>query len=139
MELIRHHGVAIVGCGWAGMRHAKAFIAEGAQRRWTVDNDPARAAMIAGLRSGVRAVTSLEQALCDSTVTVVDVCTPHNQHAEICMQALAAGKDVLCEKPLAPAILEADKMVTPAEAAGKAAMCDGKQSFRPTLCANSDV
>jgi predicted dehydrogenase len=131
MELIQHPGVAIVGCGWAGMRHARAFIAEGAQLRWAIDNDPARAAMIAGLRSGVRAVASLEQALCDSTVTVVDVCAPHNLHAEICMQALAAGKDVLCEKPLAPAVSDADRMVTAAETAGMLLMVAENECFDP--------
>jgi myo-inositol 2-dehydrogenase/D-chiro-inositol 1-dehydrogenase len=131
MELIRHHGVAIVGCGWAGVRHAKAFVAEGAQLRWAVDNDPARAAMIAGLQSGVRAVTRLEQALSDSAVTVVDVCTPHNLHTEICMKALEAGKDVLCEKPLAPALSDADKMVTAAETAGMLLMVAENECFDP--------
>jgi myo-inositol 2-dehydrogenase/D-chiro-inositol 1-dehydrogenase len=129
MESIRPHGVAIVGCGWAGMRHAKAFIAEGAQLRWAVDIDPARAAMIASLQSGVRALTGLEQALCDSAVTVVDVCTPHNLHAEICMQAVAAGKDVLCEKPLAPALSDADKMAAAAETAGMLLMVAENECF----------
>jgi predicted dehydrogenase len=113
------------------MRHAKAFIAEGAQLRWAVDNDPARAAMIAGLQSGARAVTSLERALCDPAAGVVDVCTPHNLHAEICMQALAAGKDVLCEKPLAPALPDADKMATAAERAGVLLMVAENECFDP--------
>jgi predicted dehydrogenase len=51
-------------------------------------------------------------------VDLVDVCTPGSSHAEISLAALAAGKHVLCEKPLANSVDEARQM---AEAAAKAA------------------
>ncbi|TQN42008.1 putative dehydrogenase [Blastococcus colisei] len=51
-------------------------------------------------------------------VDLVDVCTPGNTHAEIAIAALEAGKHVLCEKPLANSVAEAEAM---AEAAAKAA------------------
>ncbi|AXG82999.1 Gfo/Idh/MocA family protein [Streptomyces paludis] len=50
-------------------------------------------------------------------VQVVDVCTPGDSHAEIAIAALEAGKHVLCEKPLANSVAEAEAMVRAAEAA----------------------
>ncbi|SBT45774.1 Predicted dehydrogenase [Micromonospora auratinigra] len=59
-------------------------------------------------------------------VDVVDVCTPGDSHCEITLAALAAGKHVLCEKPLANSVDEAREMVAAAERAradGVRAMC----------------
>ena len=50
-------------------------------------------------------------------VELVDVCTPGNTHAEIAIAALEAGKHVLCEKPLANTVAEAEAMVAAAERA----------------------
>ncbi|MFF8034537.1 MULTISPECIES: Gfo/Idh/MocA family protein [unclassified Streptomyces] len=50
-------------------------------------------------------------------VDLVDICTPGDSHAEIALAALAAGKHVLCEKPLANTVEEAQAMVRAAEEA----------------------
>ncbi|MEU7278239.1 Gfo/Idh/MocA family oxidoreductase [Streptomyces sp. NPDC045431] len=50
-------------------------------------------------------------------VQVVDVCTPGDSHAEIAIAALEAGKHVLCEKPLANSVTEAEAMTAAAERA----------------------
>ncbi|MFG2476027.1 Gfo/Idh/MocA family protein [Streptomyces fagopyri] len=50
-------------------------------------------------------------------VDLVDICTPGDSHAEIALAALAAGKHVLCEKPLANTVEEAEAMTAAAEAA----------------------
>src|SRR5690606_37753059 len=52
-------------------------------------------------------------------VDLVDVCTPGDTHAEIAIAALEAGKHVLCEKPLANSVAEAEAMVEAAEKAGR--------------------
>ncbi|MCT2586124.1 Gfo/Idh/MocA family oxidoreductase [Actinophytocola sp. S1-96] len=53
-------------------------------------------------------------------VQVVDICTPGDSHCEIALAALAAGKHVLCEKPLANNVAEAEQMAAAAkEAAGR--------------------
>ncbi|WP_372492213.1 Gfo/Idh/MocA family protein [Micromonospora cabrerizensis] len=59
-------------------------------------------------------------------IDVIDVCTPGDSHAEIALAALAAGKHVLCEKPLANTVAEARAMTAAAEvarAAGVRSMC----------------
>ena len=59
-------------------------------------------------------------------IDVVDVCTPGDSHAEIAIAALAAGKHVMCEKPLANTVDEARAMVAAAakaQAAGVRSMC----------------
>ncbi|WP_442934147.1 Gfo/Idh/MocA family protein [Micromonospora sp. CPCC 205561] len=59
-------------------------------------------------------------------IDVVDVCTPGDSHAEIALAALAAGKHVLCEKPLANTVAEARAMAAAAataQAAGVRSMC----------------
>ncbi|MFD4687504.1 Gfo/Idh/MocA family protein, partial [Streptomyces sp. NPDC058461] len=50
-------------------------------------------------------------------VDLVDICTPGDSHAEIAVAALAAGKHVLCEKPLANTVSEAEAMTSAAEKA----------------------
>ncbi|MEU6522894.1 Gfo/Idh/MocA family oxidoreductase [Streptomyces sp. NPDC046924] len=50
-------------------------------------------------------------------VDLIDICTPGDSHAEIALSALAAGKHVLCEKPLANTVAEAEAMVRAAEEA----------------------
>jgi len=52
-------------------------------------------------------------------VQIVDVCTPGDTHAEIAIAALAAGKHVLCEKPLANTVAEAEAMADAANAAAE--------------------
>ncbi|MFC9952436.1 Gfo/Idh/MocA family protein [Streptomyces prasinus] len=52
-------------------------------------------------------------------VDLIDICTPGDSHAEIAVAALAAGKHVLCEKPLANTVAEAEEMVRAAEEARK--------------------
>ncbi|UYM07470.1 Gfo/Idh/MocA family protein [Solicola gregarius] len=53
-------------------------------------------------------------------VDLIDICTPGDTHAEIAIAALEAGKHVLCEKPLANTVDEAERMAKAAEAAAQA-------------------
>lgn len=53
-----------------------------------------------------------------SDIDIIDICTPGSSHVDIAVAALEAGKHVLCEKPLANTVTEAERM---AEAAGRAA------------------
>jgi predicted dehydrogenase len=79
-----------------------------------VTSDPAKAAPF-----NTRAFKALDEALADPQVEAVYVGTPVFLHAPQTIQALKAGKDVLCEKPLAMNEAEARSMVQAAEEAGK--------------------
>ncbi len=56
--------------------------------------------------------------LADPAVEVVFICTPHSLHCPMSLAALSAGKHVVCEKPLALTLAEAEEMVAAAERAG---------------------
>jgi len=72
----------------------------------------------------------------DPSVDAVIVCTPPFAHAEPTIASLAAGKHVLCEKPFALDVAEAQAMVEAAEAAGKQlAMASARSRLNPELLA----
>jgi predicted dehydrogenase len=69
-------------------------------------------------------------------IDLIDICVPGNLHAEIAIAALEAGKHVLCEKPLANSVEEAEQMTAAAEAAkanGVYAMCGFSYRRTPAL------
>lgn len=69
-------------------------------------------------------------------IDLIDICTPGNTHREIALAALAAGKHVLCEKPLANTVAEADEMADAAAQAaeqGALAMCGFTYRRTPAL------
>ncbi|MEV7634936.1 Gfo/Idh/MocA family oxidoreductase [Pseudarthrobacter enclensis] len=69
-------------------------------------------------------------------IDLIDICTPGDTHAEIAIAALEAGKHVLCEKPLANTVAEAERMAAAARAAatsGVYAMCGYSYRRTPAL------
>lgn len=66
----------------------------------------------------VQEYASYEDLLADPAVDGVDLCVPHRAHAPMTLQALAAGKHVLTEKPIADTVAGAEEMVAQAERAG---------------------
>jgi predicted dehydrogenase len=60
----------------------------------------------------------LDAALADPRVQAVDICTPHPSHAGVALRAIAAGKHVLAEKPIATTLEDGRRMVAAAREAG---------------------
>jgi len=87
---------------------------ERSELRGIVTRDPAKAA-----RYGVEAFNNLESALDAGGVDAVYVASPVFLHASQTIESLAAGKHVLCEKPMAMSYDEARSMISAAEVAGK--------------------
>ena len=94
-------GVVVVGVGSLGsQRAAAAKVARGCRLVGVVDTDGVRALAVAA-RLGCRSTNSLDEALTWPDVDLVVIATPHADHTDGVEAALAAGKRVLCEKPLA--------------------------------------
>ncbi|WP_425838861.1 Gfo/Idh/MocA family protein [Streptomyces fractus] len=108
--------VGLIGAGGIARAHLPAWTALGA--RVTILSTDGHAEQLAAKYSefGVTAVQSLPELL--ARCTVVDVCTPTYTHRQLVLDAIAAGKDVVCEKPLSLDVDEAQKMADAAQAAG---------------------
>lgn len=98
----RPHRTALVGCGLISRSHLQAYAAFAgrAEVAWCVDLDLDRAQAMAET-CGARATDSLDEVLADPEVDAVEVLTPHHAHEGPTLAALAAGKAVLLQKPLA--------------------------------------
>jgi predicted dehydrogenase len=79
----------------------------------------------------VRRHDRFESLLADPDVDLVDICTPTGQHESMTLAALAAGKHVLVEKPIALTLEAADRMVAAARAAGRLLMVGQVLPFFP--------
>lgn len=106
--------VGLVGAGGIARAHLPAWIALGARVRVYSRSGTER--LLAEHPGTFEVVESLEALLADCTV--VDVCTPTPSHPEIVRAAAAAGKNVVCEKPLALTSSEAADLVTTCATAG---------------------
>ena len=80
--------------------------------------DPDPRARACAEAAGVRAVADAEALIADSTVEAVYVATPNHLHAAPVVRAAEAGKAVLCEKPMADSLVEAERMAEACSHAG---------------------
>ncbi|WP_425956467.1 Gfo/Idh/MocA family protein [Xylanimonas sp. McL0601] len=120
-------GVGMVGYAFMGAAHSQAwrtaprfFDLPLAPRMRVVAGRDAAAVEAAASRLGWDAATTRWRDLLErDDVGLVDVCTPGDTHAEIAIAALDAGKHVLCEKPLANSVTEAEAMVAAADSAAE--------------------
>ncbi len=110
--------VALVGCGFIAQHHAAAYAADPRARLVAVcDVDPERARTFAA-RFGARAYPDLAAILAAEAVELVDVCTPQHQHVEPALTAIATGRHVFVEKPLALDLADAERLVRAARERG---------------------
>jgi predicted dehydrogenase len=123
--------VAIIGCGWAGQRHARAFAACGAEVRWAVDVNRGRAEVLERAYESARAAINYREALDDPGVDAIDICLPHDLHVLVAVEAAEAGKHILCEKPMADSLGGADRMIQAADRAGVILMIAENVHFTP--------
>ena len=94
-----------------------------------------RAATEAQARAnGCRAFATVDELLAEG-LDVTVICTPHPSHAALAIGALESGAHVLCEKPLAPEVREADAMIAAADRAGRLLGVCFQQRFRAVIVA----
>ncbi len=111
-------GIGVIGAGVMGADHARtiATAVGGAHLAAIADADRARAADVAAAL-GVRSFADGMALIADAGVDAVLVASPDATHAAFVLAALAAGKPVLCEKPLAPTAAACEAVMA-AEMAG---------------------
>ncbi len=117
-------GVGVIGAGVMGAEHARLLATEisGARLVAVADADLSRAQAAAG--SG-RATVDAEALIADPAVDAVLVASPDATHHRLVLAAIAAGKPVLCEKPLAASIAECLEIVEAEARAGRSLVQTG--------------
>ncbi|WP_119695781.1 Gfo/Idh/MocA family protein [Microbacterium halotolerans] len=118
-------GVGMVGYSFMGAAHSQAWrtaprffdLPLRTEMTAVVGRDAARVADAAQRLGWRSAETDWRRLLERDDIDLVDICTPGDTHAEIAIAALDAGKHVLCEKPLANSVAEAERMAAAAERA----------------------
>ncbi len=123
----------LIGAGFIGSVHAHAIRASGAELTRVSESTPERAADAAQRLGAGAAATSAEALIASDDVDVVHICTPNATHAALAEMAIAAGKSVVCEKPLATSVADADRLVAAAERSGVVATVPFVYRYYPTV------
>lgn len=122
---------AVVGCGAFGRHHARVYSQlDPAAFAGVYDQDAGRARAVAQ-EFGTRAFESLDALVAQADA--ISLATPTVTHAELACRLLDAGKDVLVEKPIAPSLAEADRMIAAARGGGRVLMVGHLERFNPAV------
>jgi predicted dehydrogenase len=113
------YGIGIVGCGGiVNYAHLPAYRQQGFRVLACYDKDGEKARKTATEHGIPRVTESLEEMLADPAIAILDIAiTPWDQ-ARVASQAIAAGKHLLCQKPLSNDYADAARLVDQAKAAG---------------------
>ena len=125
--------VGIAGTGFIGGVHARSAHLAGARVVAVAASSPQNAEAAAIALRADRAAASAEELVEDPELDVVHICTPNHLHQELAAAALAAGKHVICEKPLAMDAAGAELLVAAAAAADRQAAVPFVYRFYPTV------
>ena len=123
--------VAIIGAGTFGRQHARVYrqLPE-AELVGVYDADPERAQAV-GQEFGCRPFSSLEEAA--SSARAASLAVPTAQHAEVGCWLLARDVDVLVEKPIAPSVAEAARLIGAARASDRLLQVGHLERFNPAV------
>lgn len=122
------YNIGIIGCGKiAQVRHIPEYTDnKNATIAAYYDLNTQRAQELANQYGG-KVYPSYEEILADPEIDAVSVCTANSSHAQITIEALKAGKHVLCEKPMATTLEDCEEMVQAAKQSGKFLMIGQNQ------------
>ena len=123
----RRLNIGLIGSGFMGQAHADAYRRAGALYRdlpatprlfMLADANDALAQSAASRLGFEKSTGDWRKLVADPNVDVVDITSPNLMHADMALAAIAAGKHVYCEKPLAVTLKEAEAMAAAAKKAG---------------------
>lgn len=126
-------GIAIVGTGMIGAVHRRAALLAGAEIRGVAASSPQRARDVAEAWGVPRAYRDIEEVVADPQVQVVHVCTPNHLHRPMAQAALEAGKHVICEKPLATTLEDAQALAALAASSALVATVPFVYRYHPVV------
>lgn len=124
---------AVAGVGFIGPVHVRAARLAGAEVVGLAGGDPARTRAVAQALGVARVFDTADALVRDPDVDVVHLCTPNHLHAPLARAALAAGKHVVCEKPLATTAADAQALVELATRARVVAAVPFVYRFHPVV------
>ena len=128
--------VAIIGTGGISVLHIKAFMAfpERCKIKHLVDIVPDKAEKRnEEFKLEAAVYASHKDILNNPDIDLVSICTPPSCHAEIAINCLNAGKNVIVEKPMAASLEECDAMLAAAEKSGKILSVIAQNRFRDNV------
>ncbi len=124
--------VGILGTGFVGDIHAAAFkMVPDAEVVAVASPSPGKAKAFAEERGIPHAFQDYRELLAMRQIDMVTLCLPNHLHARACIDAAAAGKHVVCEKPLCRSLNEADQMIAACREAGVLLMYAEELCFAP--------
>ena len=130
----REFKFGIIGCGRIAQRHAEHIMNSG-KLLAVCDTDEAKAKNL-GEKYGAVSFANVEEMLAGMPeLDIVSVCTPNGLHAKHSIEALKAGKHVLCEKPMALTVSDCSAMIHAAERANKRLFIVKQNRFNPPVVA----
>jgi predicted dehydrogenase len=126
--------IGLVGLGYWGPNYARV-VGElpDCELVAIADTSPEALAFMEGRARHVRATMNPADVLSADDVDAVIVATPTTSHFQLAMEALEAGKHVLCEKPLAPTVAECDQLIAVAEQSGRILFVGHTFLFNPAV------
>jgi predicted dehydrogenase len=130
MEALR---CAVAGTGFAGRIHARSARLAGAHLVGVTASSTASAQRAAPEMQAERAFASSDEMVEADGIDVVHICTPNHLHEPLALKALAAGKHVVVEKPVALDAAGAARIAEAAVAAGKVVAVPFVYRFHPTV------
>ncbi len=130
--------VALIGSGGIAAAHVRGFIKHAGKIRCEAMVDVSEQNLTARKNQyaqPVRTFTDWKTMLKEmkDEIDAVDICLPHHLHAPAILDAAAAGKHILCEKPMCMSLAEADKIEKAVKKAGVTYMSAHNQLFMPAV------
>ena len=105
-------GVCLIGCGNVSVPHLNAYQHLPQAKIIACCDVNKEVAVKRAKQFGINTIyEDYYDALKDNRVDMVDICVPARFHAQTAIDSMEAGKHVLCEKPMATTVPEADKMI----------------------------
>ena len=124
--------VGFIGAGWTERIQIPCYRLAGLTAQAICASKPENAKRVAANLEIPQVFNSWQEMLRSNTIDLVSIVTPPHLHAEIAIAALRAGKHVICEKPTALNVAEAENMFAAAQAVpGQLAIIDHELRYHP--------